>query len=179
MNKFFLYTGLMKQRGQGRTNVENMKNYEDDIVMNNCCDTNWPICLYEFLYRDKVKQHFALRTKEINIVEDYFGDENNKNQIIKSSSASVENILYNSTRDQYDNLLIERNNHICYIDDLEPKFKALYKEKVLEFFLSVLHFSADDPFDELIENRDKIRGFIDICSGLVSEHNLDINNFYR
>lgn len=112
LNKFLLFIGLMKQKGQGNVTVEDMKNYEDEIVQENDCDPNWPICLYDFLYKDKNKMHFALRTQTINIVEDYFGDEQGENAIINSGAASIESILYDNTRNLFNNLLIERNQHI-------------------------------------------------------------------
>lgn len=169
----------MKKRSLNDVNPKDMKNYETEVVLNNWCDPNWPICLYDFLYKDKLKNHFWLRTGTINVVDDYFGDENGDNEMVDSAIANFESKLYNDARDQYHNLLIERKNHFWNIDDHELKFKSLFKENVLEFFLSVIHFSADDPFDELIEYKDKIKGFIDIWSGLVENHHLDIHKLMR
>lgn len=112
LNKFFLFIGLMKQRGQGNVSIEDMKNYENEIVQENDCDESWPICLYDFLYKDKHKQHFAFRTQTINVVEDYFGDDQGENAIINSGAANIESILYENSRDQLHNLLLERNEHI-------------------------------------------------------------------
>lgn len=35
---------------------------------------------------------------------------------------------------------------------------------------------SDDPFDELTDNTEKIRGFIEICDDLISRHNLPVFN---
>lgn len=57
---------------------------------------------------------------------------------------------------------------------MEAKFKALFNSEINEFLLSVIHLSCDDPFDELIDNTEKVRGFIDICTELVERHNLKV-----
>lgn len=168
LNKFPLFNGLMKQWGQGEINKGAIENYEEEIVNCHECNVKWPICLYDFLYKERLRDHFAYRTQNINIEEDYFGDGKGSNIKAKTDSEAT----FPMSNLDYDDLLIERNGHIWEYDNLEGKFKALFRNQINEFFLSVVHLSSDDPFDELIDNNDKIRGFIEICSELVDRHNL-------
>ena len=179
LNKFFLYSGLIKQKSHVELNSDKNGNFEEELVCQSVWNPEWPICLYDFLYKDRIKNYFWLKTDTISVVDDYFGDGTGNNCIADSNEAKVESMMYSSKHDQYQNLLIERNNHICKIDDLELKFKELYKLEFVEFFLSVIHFSADDPFEELIGNKEKIKAFIDIWSGLISQHEIEISSLQR
>ena len=168
LKKFHLFEGLMKTRGEG--NKGSLENFEEEVVSLNEWDTDWPICLYDFLYKDKIKDHFTFRSQEINIVDDYFGDgKGGKSKVVPNNEEQFSNndIIF-------EELLIERNRHICECDNLEEKFKVLFGKKINEFFLSVIHLVADDPFDELIDNNEKIEGFLEIWSELVDRHNLNL-----
>lgn len=136
--------------------------------------------MYDFLYKDKIEPHFSFRSQQIEVVEDYFGTEEGENIQAKTNSE----ISFQNTNTSFEELLIERNSHICQFDDLESKFKALFTQQINEFFLSVIHLSVDDPFDELIDNSEKIRGFMDICTELIERHNIKYfytsrNRFYE
>lgn len=159
----------MKQWGHGDGSIKKEKDdFEDKIVNNYSCNHEWPICLYDFLYKDKIDTHFAFRSSKIEIQEDYFG--NGKGDHVKARSNSDLSLHIPDTK--FEELLIERNEHYWKYDNLEEKFKALFNHNINEFFLSVIHLSWDDPFDELIDNNDKMQGFIEICSELVDRHNL-------
>lgn len=168
LNKFHLFNGIMKERGHGEIRGSIMDNFEEEVVNAHDCNPDWPICLYDFLYKDKTTSHFAYRSEKIDIVDDYFGDGTGEQVQAQTNSE----LSFQHANTSYEDLLIERNAHICGFDNLESKFKALFNNQINEFFLSVIHLSADDPFDELIDNHEKIRGFIEICSELVERHNI-------
>ena len=170
LKKFHLFEGLMKIKGQWESSKGNSDNFEEEVVSTNECDTDWPICLYDFLYKDKIKDHFTFRSQELNIVDDYFGDGSWNNIQVKSDFE--EQFLNHDI--PFENLLIERNRHIWEWDNLEAKFKVLFSNKINEFFLSVIHLVSDDPFDELIDNNEKIEGFLEIWSELIERHNLKL-----
>lgn len=108
LKKFHLFEGLMKIKGHSDSIKVNIDNFEEEVVSTNECDTDWPICLYDFLYKDKIKDHFTFRTQELTIVDDYFGDGNGDN--IKVSSNIEEPFINHDIA--FENLLIERNRHI-------------------------------------------------------------------
>lgn len=107
LNKFHLYIGLMRQRGTDINRLTTEK-FETDIVNQNFCNTNWPICLYDFLYKDKKEPYFRYRTNEIEIVDDYFGTKTGENVQAKTNSE----ISFQHADTSFEELLIERNMHI-------------------------------------------------------------------
>jgi hypothetical protein len=158
----------MKRRGHSNGKSSILENFEEEVVNVSKWNTNWPICLYDFLYRDRKNSHFALRSQQIQVVDDYFGDETGEHTLAKTNS-EVSFQPYNLS---FEDLLIERNVHICQLWNLEEKFKVLFGQEINEFFLSVIHLISDDPFDELTDNSEKIQGFIEIWIDLISRHNL-------
>ena len=147
-----------------------LEDFEEEVVGANEWSFDWPICLYDFLYKDKIKDHFIFKSQEIKYVDDYFGDGSGETSMVQSKidfSLTSQNI-------NFENLLIERNPHICHWDNLEGKFKVLFNNNISEFYLWVIHLISDDPFDELIDPKDKIEGFINIWSELINKHNLKL-----
>ena len=177
LNKFYLFTGLMKEKGASEYKKGQDENFEDQVVNSSEWNPDWPVCLYDFLYRDKLDTHFAFKSQNLEIVDNYFGNgRGHSGNKIKTRPNSESN---SHQSQDFDDLLIERNRHIWKYAHLEQKFKCLFNQNIAEFFLSVIHLSADDPFDELIDNNDKIQGFIEICSELVDRHNLKIFEGFR
>jgi hypothetical protein len=170
LKKFHLFNGILKQRGHGEKKGSILTNFEEEVVNVSDCNLHWPIWLYDFLYQDRIAKHFAFKTQNIQIVEDYFGDVHGDNIQAKGNSE----LSFQKADTNYDELLIERNPHICRFDNLENKFKTLFSQEINEFFLSVIHLVSDDPFDELTDNTEKIRGFIEIWDDLISRHNLPV-----
>ena len=58
LKKFHLFDGLMKTRGQAAKNSSVLDEFEEEVVGANEWNSEWPICLYDFLYKDKIKDHF-------------------------------------------------------------------------------------------------------------------------
>ena len=75
INKFYLQGGIdsnMDYTGDAKS-VEQM---QADIISRFDCNPQWPICLFDFTYKNKVPQYFAFRTNEDltkGQIEDYFG----------------------------------------------------------------------------------------------------------
>lgn len=67
LNKFYLYSSLTKH-----CEASNAKNkdifqksldlYEKEVMEIFNCDTEWPICLYDFTYKNKIPQYLSFRT---------------------------------------------------------------------------------------------------------------------
>lgn len=48
--------------------------YENEVMKIFNCDTQWPLCLYDFTYKNKIPQFLCFRTSSEAplIIEDYF-----------------------------------------------------------------------------------------------------------
>jgi hypothetical protein len=70
LNKFYMYTGIAKQ-------MDNNKTF--DITKTECiealnCDQSWPVCLFDFTYKNRVPEYFAFRvdSSSYKIIDNYF-----------------------------------------------------------------------------------------------------------
>ena len=79
MNKFYLYAGLQKMYEQSDSPNKDvfhksLDTYENSLMDIFNCDQDWPICLYDFTYKNKIPQYLCFRThKEApTVIENYF-----------------------------------------------------------------------------------------------------------
>ena len=49
-----------------------MKSSEDDLIESMNCDHNWPVCLFDFTYKNTISDYFAFRVKKFNVINDHF-----------------------------------------------------------------------------------------------------------
>jgi hypothetical protein len=119
VNKFFLYSGLTKNLDQSGS----MEEFESELMKIFNCDPEWPICLYDFTYKNKVPKFFCFRIEcdlTTRIIDNYFTNENSKASSKWPSSNRI------SSRNLVNDLLIERNFHICQRKNFVEKFKILF-----------------------------------------------------
>lgn len=112
------------------------------------CDPKWPICLFDFTYKNKVPNFFCFRVRadlSSFIVADYFGG---------SARHSPKKTTIPLTQEQ--DLLIERNIHLCsHSPQFVPNFKTLFNtHNDLMFKNPCMYFQ--------INNENQIRENIDI-----------------
>ena len=80
-NQFYLFNGISKSRSQ-KNKEENSNltptvpvqdsNFEEEVIENQKCDQNWPICLYDFTFKLAYPHSHKFRaggSSLINIIE--------------------------------------------------------------------------------------------------------------
>lgn len=79
LNKFFLYSGLSKHAEQGNLRdkdvfLKSLDKYENEVMKVFNCDIHWPLCLYDFTYKNRIPQFLCFRSSHSPpvIIEDYF-----------------------------------------------------------------------------------------------------------
>ena len=91
----------------------------------NCLD-KYPICVKDINYKNDIKDYMILSTKNklnnIEIIDDYFLNENNlKNNIKNNKNMNINNNENNNDLLNEDDILIERKNHLCGINIYDLK----------------------------------------------------------
>jgi hypothetical protein len=96
LNRFCLFSGLSRMKCD---NIPKNEKYEEAIVNHFNCDPKWPVCLYDFTYKNLCENYFVYRTREMPpIFEDYFGNP----EVDGSRKPEIEH------QPEYENLVIER-----------------------------------------------------------------------
>lgn len=79
LNKFFLYSGLSKHVEQMSPKTidifsKPLDQYENEVMKIFNCDPEWPICLFDFTYKNKIPSYLSFRASSSApvIVENYF-----------------------------------------------------------------------------------------------------------
>ena len=81
LNKFYLYSELSKHQHEHKTlgspDIFNkpLDKFESEVMkIFNCNTKEWPICLYDFTYKNRIPQYLCYRTskKAPVIIDDYF-----------------------------------------------------------------------------------------------------------
>jgi len=99
--------------GEGCIGIENMKI---------SCDTKWPVCAFDHSFKLKYTNYFQYRVgngiNKDEFIDDYFDniDEYKKKPIFED-------------RNNFDNLLIERNRHYCTNDIFTTKINMILAKK--------------------------------------------------
>lgn len=104
-----------------------MDKYERDLMRLFNCSADWPVCLYDFTFKNKNPSYLVMRVAgdltEF-IFEEYFFSE------FDHISLQQEDFLpYDySSADARDDLLIERSHHFCNLVD-HPFFVSNFKTR--------------------------------------------------
>ncbi|CAI2360135.1 unnamed protein product [Moneuplotes crassus] len=178
LRKIYLYNGISKLRSQQDWPQEILDNFDEEVVAGNSCDTNWPICLYDFFYQNTITRHFAFKNRQkINIIEDHFGESpqnTDSEQELQFTTRKLDNgceVDFDSEEEQepnrLDGLLLERNTHLCTQNNFEEKFKLLFGNKNSEFFIEALQSMYQDHGD--MSYSEKCEHFISICNMLAEK----------
>ena len=73
LNKFYLFSGLSKLRSMQPKQQNTSEDFENLIVAEMRCEPEWPVCLYDFTYKNKCSSYFAYRVEQMPpLIEDYF-----------------------------------------------------------------------------------------------------------
>lgn len=76
MNKFYLFLGLAATiEGE----VKGLNEREQEVIEVFTCDPRWPICAYDFVFKNRIPSYTALRVEaqlESFRIDDYFSFEN-------------------------------------------------------------------------------------------------------
>jgi len=158
LNWFYLFSGISRLKCEGQEKTCNEEGFEDEIVDNFECNPEWPICLYDFTYKNRCGDALAYQVQEMpELMEDYF------------ERIDEPKPLYSPTT-EYSKLRIERNRHICGDKEFVSNFKKLFKTENLDFFESeYLSFNIW----EFKDAKRSIKEFKEVCRTLVEELGLD------
>lgn len=125
MSKFMLYAGL--SYGSDRE-FKNLEEVEEKLMKGFNCDPSWPICLYDYTFKNKIPTYLMLRVGPpltTYLISDYFSldYEHSKNRTLATDLESAFLISKES-------LLIERNSHLCqFRKRFKRNFKLLYNSR--------------------------------------------------
>jgi hypothetical protein len=75
LNKFYLYSGLAKQKSDKDKTFDITK---AEAVEALTCDHKWPVCLFDFTYKNKVPEFFVFKTERSTYKLDFgyfYGDQ--------------------------------------------------------------------------------------------------------
>ena len=142
IQKFYLYRGLSQYFREQTPNVAqandynkmmtlSMDKYEKALMKIFECKAEWPICLFDFSYKNKCPTYFCFRVGHdlgSYVIDDYFSinphsvgqklNEFRKNKVTLMSMTGI----------GVDELVIERNFHLCKCHpDFVPNFKARFE----------------------------------------------------
>lgn len=132
------------------------------------CDPQWPICLYDFTYKNKIPQFLCFRASQDPpfIIEDYFSIENSSHispAKSKKSSMAKSSMSKKSTAECYsgttEGLLMERGYHMCSSNPCFTRhFKVLFDHCDNDLFCNMnLQFRINDD----IKSRKSLDNFIE------------------
>lgn len=83
LNNFYLYSGLSKYAeendlSQKEIFQKSLDKYENEVMKVFNCDPEWPLCLFDFTYKNKIPQFLCFRSSANppNFIDDYFCEEN-------------------------------------------------------------------------------------------------------
>ena len=145
LNKFFLFSSISKfQHNQ----VKNIKTVEEHIVNNFDCNPRWPVCLYDFTFKNQCSQFINYRQAyKPQPIENYF-------DMIDESKP------VHPPGEDFDEILIEREQHMCLDRDFVKAFRILFTEHNTEFFeTDTLTFNISNP----LQAKAQKKKFMDFC----------------
>lgn len=96
-----------------------LDNYEKEMMqIFNCQHDSWPICLYDFTYKNRIPECLVFRASKNppRMIYDYF--------YTKKSNPVVEEKKAHFSNKDSEGLLIERGEHFCY---KKPNFVECFK----------------------------------------------------
>jgi len=87
------------------------------------CDTRWPLCLFDFTYKNKIPEFLCFRTSKDppNFIDDYF--DSNDSPFKKRNNS----LLLSSNSSPGEGLMMERGiHHCCDHKNFTINFKKLF-----------------------------------------------------
>ncbi len=121
INKFYLQAGL----GSGDLNLmhdpKSMEQIQSEIIERFDCSPDWPLCLFDFTYKNKIPQYFSFRVAAdlTSFCHDGY--------IYGMTDPQIKALPKHAPQDKLDEVLIERNQHICTsCNNFIPAFKRMF-----------------------------------------------------
>ena len=91
LNKFYLFSGFSKLRSQQLKQQSNSEDFENQVVAEMDCSQQWPVCLYDFTYKNKCSSFFSFRVQNSPpLIEDYFSFSEDKSCTTKTPEILVQ-----------------------------------------------------------------------------------------
>ncbi|CDW87967.1 tbc domain-containing protein [Stylonychia lemnae] len=140
INKFFLYTGLCKYYEQKELGWKTMEQFERDLMQIFNCDQEWPICLFDFTYKNKIPNNLCFKIKETItscMIHDYFDFEIPKSDLYSDNFIRNFKYLFNENHE-----LIFRNPLFSF--KISDEIEALEKIKLFIKEISAYNSSQDE-----------------------------------
>lgn len=63
VNKFFLYSGLCKFYEEKEVEWKTIEDFEKEVMQMFNCDSDWPICLFDFTYKNRIPNYLCFKTQ--------------------------------------------------------------------------------------------------------------------
>ena len=136
-------------------NIKKPKRKENDV-----CNTNWPSCIYDENtgkeYSDVVVYS---EFNQSEIIEDYFKYENRDKYLKNKKFLDLSNghLIYDKIN--YENILIQRRNHVCYKFNKNVKYdveKDIKKKEEIKKVINIENDSQNED-EDFIEKRKKYK----------------------
>ena len=136
-------------------NIKKPKRKENDV-----CNTNWPSCIYDENtgkeYSDVVVYS---QFNQSEIIEDYFKYENRDKYLKNKKFLDLSNghLIYDKIN--YENILIQRRNHVCYKFNKNVKYdveKDIKKKEEIKKVINIENDSQNED-EDFIEKRKKYK----------------------
>ena len=136
-------------------NIKKSKRKENDV-----CNTNWPSCIYDENtgkeYSDVVVYS---QFNQSEIIEDYFKYENRDKYLKNKKFLDLSNghLIYDKLN--YENILIQRRNHVCYKFNKNVKYdveKDIKKKEEIKKVINIENDSQNED-EDYIEKRKKYK----------------------
>ena len=136
----------MESGGDYLGDPKSMEEIQRDLINKFDCNPEWPICMFDFTYKNKVPTSFCFKME--NNLSSYC-HENYFNSHDESGTAPAKR-PFSSPR-SLSETLIERNNHICLstpTTDFVKNFKSMFLSEHYIFFKSnIFNFSINNHAD--------------------------------
>lgn len=120
MSRFTLYQGLVKYIQDSGSDSSGYQvtllpidKFETHLMQIFNCEQGWPVCLFDFAFKNKNPTYLAYRTQS------------------PLTSYMVDNYFYGPkcNRVVCDELVIERNHHLCGFQNFVENFKLRYQAR--------------------------------------------------
>ena len=141
--KFFLYQGLARYYARDKetdevankkyqVTTQSMDLYERDLMQIFDCDPEWPLCLFDFTFKNKTPTYTCLRVEknlQMYCMDQYFYG------MLSEIQTKQTKYCLNQSDESRSELLLERQPHICCENEnFVPNFKARYRAKDKSLF---------------------------------------------
>ena len=162
LSQYSLFSGL-KLRSH---DIQHTGDRENDIMKIFRCDPAWPVCLYDFAYKNKIPRYFCFRVKAqltSLLISDYFNDERLDSKSQKPGAPLIQSNL--------SDVMIERNPHYCTHPKFRSSFQFLFETQ------SDLLLGGSEIFKFSIIDEVQIQRQLDLYEEVIVKSSIDDDQF--